>query len=257
MAFNFDDILLEREQDALLIALVEAARNQPRDQRQEFLVIVSSDGTRILGLNDYPGAYKGDVEILAQAGLLNAYYTSQGMLAFDVAPRGFRYYEHIIKSHGTASERVEKSVYSYLDSSAFATRQPDAFAKWQQAQELLWASDSQRQHTAIGHHCREAMQFFATSLVDWYQPPGVEADITKTVKRVESVLKQAGAKMGERQAKLLEAMFDYWRTLNDLVQRQEHGAQKAGDALTWEDSRRLVFQTAIVMYELDRALTNL
>jgi hypothetical protein len=39
------------------------------------------------------------------------------------------------------------------------------------------------------------------------------------------------------------------------VQRQEHGAQKEGRPLVWEDGRRVVFQTAIVMFELDRALS--
>jgi hypothetical protein len=47
---------------------------------------------------------------------------------------------------------------------------------------------------------------------------------------------------------------DYWGTVSDLVQRQEHGAQKQGAELTWEDARRVVFQTAIVMYEVSRAL---
>jgi hypothetical protein len=36
--------------------------------------------------------------------------------------------------------------------------------------------------------------------------------------------------------------------------RQEHGGQKEGRPLTWEDARRVVFQTLIVMYEIDRAL---
>jgi hypothetical protein len=39
-----------------------------------------------------------------------------------------------------------------------------------------------------------------------------------------------------------------------LVQRQEHGAQKEVTPLTWEDARRVVFQTCVVMYEINRAL---
>ena len=39
----------------------------------------------------------------------------------------------------------------------------------------------------------------------------------------------------------------------DLVQRQEHGGQKEGEPLGWEDGRRVVFQTANVMVELHRA----
>jgi hypothetical protein len=47
----------------------------------------------------------------------------------------------------------------------------------------------------------------------------------------------------------------YWGTVNDLIQRQEHGAQREGGALAWEDGRRVVFQTAIVMFEIDRSLS--
>ncbi len=36
--------------------------------------------------------------------------------------------------------------------------------------------------------------------------------------------------------------------------RQEHGAQKESETLQWEDARRVVFQTAMVMFELDRTL---
>ena len=46
----------------------------------------------------------------------------------------------------------------------------------------------------------------------------------------------------------------YWGTVSDLVQRQEHGAQREGKQLVWEDARRVVFQTANVMFEIDRSL---
>jgi hypothetical protein len=37
-----------------------------------------------------------------------------------------------------------------------------------------------------------------------------------------------------------------------LVQRQEHGNQKPGEPLAWEDARIAVFYTALLMYEYDR-----
>ena len=49
----------------------------------------------------------------------------------------------------------------------------------------------------------------------------------------------------------------YWGTLSDLVQRQEHGAAKEGEPLTWEDGQRVVFHTAIVMWEIDRSLLRI
>jgi hypothetical protein len=62
------------------------------------------------------------------------------------------------------------------------------------------------------------------------------------------------SKIGSTEKPFLEALVAYWGTLSDLIQRQEHGALREGDALVWEDDRRVVFQTCVVMYELSRAL---
>lgn len=257
MPLNFDDIILEKEQEDLLFALVEASRQQPRARREKFFVILSSQGTHILGLEDFPNAYKGDVEILGNEGLLNTSYTSKGTLTFDITPLGFRYYEYLKKPRGEAMERMEENTFRYLDSSNFKKRHPAAFDKWQQAEGLLWSSDSQSQHTAIGHHCREAMQFFATSLVEAYSPPDVDPNPANTVSRVRAVLNLVKPQISDKIVVMLDALLHYWGTTIDLAQRQEHGAQKEGEALTWEDSRRLVFHTALVMVEIDRTLKDI
>jgi hypothetical protein len=97
------------------------------------------------------------------------------------------------------------------------------------------------------------MQAFATALVDHHQPPDANPDPTKTLDRVSAVLSMYHAHLGERRLGLLNGLFAYWRSAVDLVQRQEHGAQKEGERLSWEDGRRVVFQTANVMVEVDRA----
>lgn len=254
---NFDDILLEKEQEDLLIALVEAARKQPREQRYKFVFIPTLSDSIIMGLDDYPNPYKGDVEILGQERLLNTSYTSKDTLQFDVLPRGFRYYEHLMKSRGEAVERVEGILFRYLDASGFGQRHPDAFAKWKQAEELLWSSDSASQHTAIGHHCREAMQLFATSLGEAHQLSDVGSNPAQTVNRVRAVLDQAKTTKSGGIIDMLDALLSYWGTTSDLAQRQEHGGQKEGQPLNWEDSRRLVFHTVLVMTEIDRVLYEL
>lgn len=48
--------------------------------------------------------------------------------------------------------------------------------------------------------------------------------------------------------------MNYWGAVADLTQRQEHGVQKEGEQLVWEDARRVVFQTLLVMFEVDKAL---
>jgi hypothetical protein len=151
-------------------------------------------------------------------------------------------------------QQVEEELMRYLDSDTFQRVHPAAHRKWSEAAERLWASDSQQQLTTIGHLCREAMQAFATGLVDQHQPPGVDTDRAHDVARIRSVLQQHAAKLGTTAAPFLDALLAYWGTVSDLVQREEHGAQKEGRPLVWEDGRRVVFQTAIVMFEVDRTL---
>jgi hypothetical protein len=50
-------------------------------------------------------------------------------------------------------------------------------------------------------------------------------------------------------------LLAYWAAVNDLAERAEHGSQQEGSPLLWEDGRRLVFQTLLVMVELKAALS--
>ena len=91
--WNEGEILLEPVQEELLITIVEAARNTPIDDRQKFLVDQSFDGDILI----YPTLpkektriYFGDVETLANEGLLSLGYGSNGTPNFDVTPLGFK-----------------------------------------------------------------------------------------------------------------------------------------------------------------------
>jgi hypothetical protein len=141
-----------------------------------------------------------------------------------------------------------------LDADALQRSYPEAHRKWADAAERLSRSDSQQQLTTIGHLCREAIQEFATALVEQHRPPGVDQDKAHDINRIQAVLDQHRSALGTTAA-LLDAFVSYWRAVSGLVQRQEHGAQKEGRPLVWEDGRRVVFQTAVVMFEIDRALS--
>jgi hypothetical protein len=252
-----DGLTLEPEQEDLLKVLVEATRKVPRDQRQKFLLLKTSgpDFIRHPGLpNQNLPLYEGDLDVLEREGLLNVSYSGRGNLSFDVSSLGFRVYEEMHRRSGAPTEQVEEELMRYLDADAFQRAHPVAHRKWSEAAERLWAGDSQQQLTTIGHLCREAMQAFAIGLVDQHQPPGVDTDRAHDVARIRSVLHQHAAKLGTTAAPFLDALLAYWGTVSDLVQRQEHGAQKEGRPLVWEDGRRVVFQTAVVMFEVDRTL---
>lgn len=253
----FNHILIEPEQEELLTSIVEAVRNTPREQRQKFLVIQTMGGDFL----HHPGMKKGEnriyyggVEALGRQGLLAIGFTSRGTPNFDVTSLGFRYYEHLKRKEGEAVERVETTTRKYLNFPEFRAKYPEAFAKWSSAEDFLWQTDTQQQLITIGHLCREALQGFINALVERYKPPDVNTDKTKTVARLKTVLGFNAEQLGTTKKDFLDALLVYWGTVNDLIQRQEHGAYKDGKQLVWEDARRIVFQTMIIKFEIDRAL---
>ena len=138
----------------------------------------------------------------------------------------------------------------------FQQKYAAAYEKWAQAEAMLWASDSESQLTTIGHLCREALQEFASKLVTLYQLPSDDKGKALTVARLKAVINARISQLGNTEKEFLDALLVYWGTVNDMIQRQEHGGQKEGQPLIWEDGRRVVFQTAVVMFEVDRGLSR-
>jgi hypothetical protein len=256
----FERIFLEPEQKDLLIQIVEASRNVSRSERMKFLVIESEEGD-ILIHPGLPGGktsiYAGDVEILANTGLINRSYGSKGSPRFDVHPIGFKFYSHLKESSGEPIERVENSFKSYINSEPFITKHKHAFDKWSMAQDHLWAADNQDQFTTIGHLCRESMQEFVDILLREICPHVEHRDKSKIVARLKIVITEKKKALPKTIFPLLEALISYWGCVVDIVQRQEHGGNKEGKELVWEDARRVVFSTMVVMHEIDNALNNL
>ena len=251
--------LLEPEQEELLVALVEASRNVPRERREKFLANESHDGSSVLHAG-FPGgeaaAYMGDIEVLARAGLLNSSRDRMGTVSFDVSPQGFAYYTRIKQRQGEGAERVQETIRDYLAAASFRQRYPEAFRKWSEAETMLWESDSAGKLTTIGHLCREAMQAFAEVLAGTHQPDKQVGDKAKTIARMRVVLDSLKDQLGSKEKPWLDALLAYWGTVTDLVQRQEHDTQREGGELVWEDGRRVVFQTAVVMFEVDRSVSR-
>lgn len=253
----FEHIILEPVQEELLVTLVEAARNTPLDQRCKFLLYRLNQGDFIVHPavpEDKKKVYFGDIEALVREDLLALGYGSSD---FDVTPLGFKYYEYLKKRAGQSVERVEATIRQYLETHSFQGKYPSVFEKWRSAEDLLWRTDTEQQLTTIGHLCREAIQTFVTILVEKSNLPGIDQDKSHTVARLRTVLVSKISGLGSDEKAFLEALIAYWGTVSDLIQRQEHGALKEGDQLIWEDARRVIFQTAILMFEIDSALTRI
>lgn len=258
----FESVMLEKEQEELLATLVEASRNVPREERQIFLVIKTvsnrlADITHPGMPEDFPGAYMGDIEELVHQGLLRPRRRERGSIrSFDVSPHGFQYYNHLKRRQADPAKRVEKQTVEYLNADGFRREYTEAYDKWAQANDLLWSADSEEQFTTIGHLCRESIQAFATALVERFQPSDVDPIVSHDKQRVKSVLNQQSARLGKTERRYLQSLVTCWYRLSDLVQRQEHGAQRDAKSLVWEDARRVVFQAANLMFEVDRSLSR-
>jgi hypothetical protein len=246
---------LDPEQEELLYTLDEAERNK----REPFLSLQVDEQINLIIrhkglLGNQIQAYPGDFGVLLRANLISANYLSAAVCEFDMLPTGFAYYKKMKEQRAVPVANVEGEIRRYLDGERFQKKYPEAHHKLKNAEELLWESDSQRQLTTIGHLCREALQEFATILVEENEPHNVDADKAHTVSRLRAVISCCREKLGEAKTQHLNALVAYWGTVSDLVQRQEHGGQKDGEPLVWEDGSRVVFQTVSVMYEIDRTL---
>lgn len=245
-------IYLESEQQELFDWMIEGERELTPDKRGPFLLASTHGGSFLIhsAIRERPEVNRGDLDTLVENGLLRLGFGSQGTPNFTITPLGRRYYAEAKRQSGEAVETIEVHIQRFLQADDFQDSFPGAYQRWRQAADDLWGAEDEGQFTQIGHICREAMQAFAANLADKGGGADVPADPAKTVARIRTVL--AASDLGDSHADFLDALLAYWGTVSDLVQRQEHGAQKEGTPLTWEDARRVVFQTAVVMYEIAR-----
>lgn len=254
----FNGILLEKEQIEFLYKIVEASRNLPRENRSDFFVVRGSSRNWLnhKGLpNGEIEFYYNDLEILNKYGLLLATnYNQYGIVRFDIDPLGYEYYKYLKRRSGEPIDRVEKEIRNYLNAYDFQKEYSKAYEKWSEAENLLRESDTTKQLTKIGHSCREAIIEYIDNLVDRINPPNADPNKSKTKSRMKSILEFKSDKLGKTEKSFLDALYDFWESVIELILRQEHGAEREREELVWEDGRRVVFQTMIVMYEIDKAL---
>lgn len=249
----FETVDLDDEQRQLFMRMVEIHRDAPRDRRIFLLSRTFGGDTLVAAAGPNIKTAKYDLDVLVRYGLLMLDFSARGTPNYTVSPDGLRYYSWLREQQGRPIEQVEEAMRGLLDASWFSERFPEAHAKWMQAEGALWAEDAERRLSAIGHDAREALQEFADALVrEKGLSDEVPANKQMTIARITAVLdKQA---IGGTPRNFLDALLAYYGTLTDLVQRQEHAGQKEGEPITWEDARRVVFQTLAVMYEVSRAV---
>lgn len=249
-------IPLETEQEQLFERIVEASRSVPRDRREPFQFVGLGPRSQIQGNRLLEVVLGEDVEVLVNAGLLQVkdHHSRGNGFSFFVPPDALSYYQQLKRRSGGPAEQVEAEVRQYLDADAFQQAFPVAHARWSEAADLLWAADSQGELSTIGHKCREAVQEFVTTLLERHAVADANPDKAKTRDRFSAVIESQRERLGDARSDLLDALFAYWKAAGNLVQRQEHAGQREGQQLGWEDGRRVVFQTAVLMFEAARDL---
>jgi len=248
---NFDQIILEPEQQDLFIRMVENVRSVPRENRSPMIEANSNDGTcLIMPKGEITGYAYGDPDSLTTVGLLQMDYSSRGNKRYTISPVGYKYYDWLMKEQGKPVERIESQTFRYMEFENFRKTYPEAYRKIKQAEELLWSADKEEQFTTIGHLCREAVQDFADTLYKLMMGKDYEGPKSQTNNRIETVIIEKCESKKVR--KYLRSLFEYWKAVGGLIQKQEHRAEKEREQLTWEDTRRVVFQTVNVMFELHK-----
>jgi len=242
---------LEPEQEQLLVEMVEAANGVPRNEQTWHL------GGEHLGEGVMGGPWgqrsvlPDDVNALEEAGLLKATHLNYVYgNDYVLTPTARSHYASVKRRTGEPVARQEESLRSLLESDELRAVAPVAYERWSEAERLLWSANSKNEFSTIGHKLREALQEFASALVEIHRPPDVNPDAAKTLDRLSAVITQHHPGLGERRRRLFDALFNYWRVSIEIVQRQEHGGQREGEPLEWEDGRRAVFHTAVVMIEV-------
>jgi len=252
---DFRDIPFEPEQKDLLAELIEGDRGVAPEDRFPITTIGTSSGAFLHA----PGVSRdtvneADLRTLAEYGIIRfvGHSPQQANPQYELTPVSRQYYAWMKEQSGEPVNEVESDLRRLLESDDFQKRHPDAYRRWTEAEAAMWESETSGSLTDVGHACREALQYLVADLVNKRQPPSVDQDPSHTVARLRAVMDSAGYS-GAR-ANLLEAQLAYAGTVSDIIVRQEHGALKEGERLSWEDARRCVFTLLGAMFELDRSL---
>lgn len=174
---------LDDAQAELLISLCEAARRQTKTSKESFVAVRTWGGAVIrhplLNNGSIDQFHWPDLETLYGYGLVQG-NLGQHDLRFDVSPAGLEHFEKLMEARGQPTVRLQETVRRLLDSTWFDSAFPDAMNLWRKAEVLYWEDRSGEHATAIGHHCREAMQLFGVSFANTVGLTPSPADKTST-----------------------------------------------------------------------------
>jgi hypothetical protein len=160
-------------------------------------------------------------------------------------------------------QRVDDYLRAYLEDERFRSAHPLAYGRWLVAWEMLWCADTRAKVIAVAQRTPAALEAFASSLLERCTPlaldshwPDLLADGSRGPDPLDGLTSVADAyreELGEERTELLAGLLEHWQAL--LLSLRRHGgvSRPPAERLHWEDGRRLVLFTALVMVEFDRS----
>ncbi|HWX98154.1 MAG TPA: hypothetical protein VNZ01_15030 [Solirubrobacteraceae bacterium] len=162
-------------------------------------------------------------------------------------------------------QRIDEYLRAYIEDERFRSTHPLAYGRWLVAWEMLWCADSRAKLIAVARRAPDAMRAFASSLLEHCTPlamdpdwPDLLADDSRRpdpLDDLKSVTDAYREQLGAERSQLLLGLLDRWLALLQNVRRHEQGSPRPPERLRWEDGRRLVLFTALVMVEFDRSFS--
>jgi hypothetical protein len=156
---------------------------------------------------------------------------------------------------------LEDYLRAYLEDQRFRSAHPLGRGRWVVAWEMLWCADSRAKVIAVGQRARTGMQAFSVSMLERCMPLVMdshwpqESQGTGPLDGLASIAEAYAEQLGPGRRQLLLDLLGPWGALSDKLQRHEQGSQPPDERLHWEDGRRLVLFTALVMVEFDRSFS--
>lgn len=129
-----------------------------------------------------------------------------------------------------------------------------AYERWSQASATLYSDSTRESLLAAGQNAHEALQEFALAVSEPPHSPTPDSDSTEaTVGRLRAFTEAYRSQLGDARCDLLQGLLDHWRALTEHLQDHAQQAEMLEEPLRWEDGRRVVILTALVMVEIDRS----
>ena len=149
---------------------------------------------------------------------------------------------------------LEAYLKACVSQERFCSAYPSAYERWWQATAILYGEGSIDSVLAAGQKAGEALQEFARAVAEPLQPRAINPDSTRaTVGRLRAFTETYRSQLGDARCELLHTLFDHWRALTDGLERHAHDEEMVSEPPRWEDARRVVILTALVMVEIDRS----